>query len=175
MLVTPNFRTPLADFFEVVSPGIFVGSLNFHIFIGNKYYDQPCFNPEEKTFFLRGETDITPYVQRIRESFSRMPAVLPYINKGRERLRARQLGGLSPYGVCDSVSQLLEYYDFEADPRKFSIAFTPVVKSQEPPRDGWRWHKWGPYIGTQTPRCEYIYDEPEINQVYLYHIYEILE
>jgi hypothetical protein len=38
---------------------------------------------------------------------------------------------------------------------------------------GWRWHKWGPYIGTQEPKCEYIHDEPEIEEVFTYHVYEL--
>jgi len=48
-----------------------------------------------------------------------------------------------------------------------------IRKDLEPTDGGWRWHKWGEYIGTQNPQMEYIHDEPEIEKVYVYHIYEL--
>ena len=38
---------------------------------------------------------------------------------------------------------------------------------------GWRWHKWGPYIGTQDPQCEYLADEPEIKEVFVYRFIQL--
>jgi len=82
---------------------------------------------------------------------------------------------LSNYGVCDNYKQILEQYPFiETDDRKFIIALIPISKKHQSEHGGWRWHKWGKYIGTQTPICEYIYDEPEIDLVYVYHIYEVI-
>ena len=79
----------------------------------------------------------------------------------------------SPYGVCDDVDQLLSQYpELEADGREFAVTLTPVIKSEQPETGGWRWHKWGPYIGTQNSQCEYLYDEDGIERVYCYHIYE---
>jgi hypothetical protein len=80
---------------------------------------------------------------------------------------------LSPYGVCDSPFQLLSAFDFESDSRIFCLSFVPIEKVDQPESGGWRWHKWGPYIGTQTPTCEYLADEPEIDLVWTYQIYEI--
>ena len=83
---------------------------------------------------------------------------------------------LNAYGVCDSIDQLLGLYDFEADPRKFCISFCKIRKEDQSDCGGWRWHKWGPYVGEQTPSgCEYLYDEPVIESVMVYHIYQILE
>lgn len=82
-----------------------------------------------------------------------------------------------PYGVCDNVEQVLERYKqwLELPGRKFCISFTKVTKSEQESQYGWRWHKWGEYIGTKEPRCEYLYDEDEnIQEIYCYHIYEIL-
>jgi hypothetical protein len=77
------------------------------------------------------------------------------------------------YGVCDTVEQLLEACpELLSSERQFTVTLTPIVKSEQPSDGGWRWHKWGPYIGTQNPQCEYIYDEVNIEQVYVYHIYE---
>ena len=83
----------------------------------------------------------------------------------------------SPYGVCDEIEQVLTRYDkFLNDPdKKYCVSFTKISKSEQSESGGWRWHKWGEYIGTKTPQCEYLYDEGEdITEVYCYHIYEIL-
>jgi len=85
---------------------------------------------------------------------------------------------LSPYGVCDHYKQVIENEPLLSDEiydREFVVFITPVKKSDQPESGGWRWHKWGPYIGDYEPQAEYLYDEPEIEQVYVYHIYEILD
>ena len=45
-------------------------------------------------------------------------------------------------------------------------------KADEPSSGGWRFRKWGEYIGKHEVTCEYIYDEPDIDFVYCFHIYE---
>lgn len=83
---------------------------------------------------------------------------------------------VGPYGVCDNSKQLLEACPELAETgREFVVTLTRIVKADQPATGGWRWHKWGSYIGTQTPTCEYIYDEPEIEQVFCFHIYEKIE
>jgi hypothetical protein len=78
------------------------------------------------------------------------------------------------YGVCDTVEQLLAACpELEGDPeRQFVVTLTPVLKANQPDEGGWRWHKWGPYIGTHTPTTEYLCDEPDIDGVLIYSIYE---
>lgn len=78
------------------------------------------------------------------------------------------------YGVCDSPEQFMAALGdrLAADPSQFVVSFTRVAKSEQSPEGGWRWHKWGPYIGTQSPQCEYIHDEPAIKEVYCYHVFE---
>ncbi len=82
---------------------------------------------------------------------------------------------LEPIGVCDSPQQFLEKFgkEIREDKRNFIISFVEIRKDQESGRGGWRWHKWGPYIGNQEPKREYLYDEPDIEVVYTYHIYEV--
>jgi hypothetical protein len=82
----------------------------------------------------------------------------------------------SCYGVCDSPEQFMEKHGkiLEQDRRVFCVYFVEIAKKNNPPEGGWRWHKWGPYIGKQQPICEYIYDEPIIESVYTYHVYELL-
>jgi hypothetical protein len=81
----------------------------------------------------------------------------------------------SAYGVCDSVEQFFEteFGKFiESSDRSFAISFTRIAKSEEPDDGGWRWHKWGPYIGRHEPQYEYLYDEKGIEEVFVYHVFE---
>lgn len=83
-----------------------------------------------------------------------------------------------PYGVCDNYQQVLDQCPTISDSpeRRFVITLTQVTKDPENAGKGggWRWHKWGRYIGTKNPQCEYLDDEPEIDSVFTYHIYEAL-
>lgn len=85
------------------------------------------------------------------------------------------LGEHNSYGVCDDAANLLEKMTVLQDPsRQFVVTLTEVKRdlSNKGQGDGWRWHKWGPYIGKRTPTTEYLDDEPEIERVYVYHVYE---
>jgi hypothetical protein len=77
------------------------------------------------------------------------------------------------YGVCDNYGQILRYLPIVRDPRNFIVILTPIYKKHQPKRDGWRWEKWGEYIGIQNSKADYLYDEPEIEMIYVYHVYEM--
>ena len=84
---------------------------------------------------------------------------------------------LGPYGVCDTIEQVKEKYAKWLNDEKlnFCISFTKVTKAEQPSDGGWRWHKWGDYIGTKNPQHEYLYDEDDdIQEVFVYHIYHLL-
>jgi hypothetical protein len=77
------------------------------------------------------------------------------------------------YGVCDNVENLFAVYpELLAPGREFTVSMTPIYKDACEAEDDWRWHKWGDYIGSQEPTHEYMYDEPVIELVYCFHIYE---
>lgn len=86
------------------------------------------------------------------------------------------------YGVADNASQVLDYYehllkennDYMSE-RKFIILMTPIFREDEPEDGGWRWHKWGIYIGDFDHKCEYLYDEQGIDYVWVFEILEIEE
>jgi len=83
--------------------------------------------------------------------------------------------GLSSGGVCDSPEQFMTAVGGALldSPRKFCVSFTRIVKSEQDSSGGWRWHKWGEYIGTKSPKHEYLYDEDDsITEVYCYQVYE---
>mgnify|MGYP000101825354 CR=1 FL=1 len=52
------------------------------------------------------------------------------------------------------------------------VSFVRIRRDEQSSSGGWRWHKWGKYIGKQKPQCEYIYDEPEIEEVYTFSVYQ---
>lgn len=76
----------------------------------------------------------------------------------------------SSYGSCDYPYQLIEKHPIIlSDTRPLVVFFSLLTRNQEG-RNGWRWHKSGPYIGEGEPRCEYLDDEPEISYVFTYDI-----
>lgn len=82
--------------------------------------------------------------------------------------------GVFAFGVCDSVEQLLQRCpSLEADPiRQFSVTLLEITRADQPSDGGWRWYKWGEYIGTNQPRHEYLYDEEGIDRVLCFSIHE---
>lgn len=80
----------------------------------------------------------------------------------------------SSHGVCDNIEQAVEYLDWAVKhpTRRFIISLSEVRREWES-EGGWRWHKWGPYIGKQEPQCEFMFDEPVIESVYCFQLLEI--
>jgi hypothetical protein len=80
---------------------------------------------------------------------------------------------IDPYGVCDSLEQLkAKCPELIESPRRFVVVLTEIRKDEQPSSYGWRWHKWGEYIGEHEIECEYLADEEGIDRVFCYHIYE---
>lgn len=88
-----------------------------------------------------------------------------------------EIGLECEYGVCDSPEQFMERFAarMDAHHRKWVVSFVVVRKEDQESRGGWRWHKWGPYIGTAEPQCEYLYDEPVITSATTFHAYRAKE
>ncbi len=84
---------------------------------------------------------------------------------------------LAKYGVCDNPTQVMEWPEMAAalanPDRLYAVVFTILRSQDQHPTGGWRWHKWGEYVGVQNPQCEYLYDEPEIDTVYIYHVHDV--
>lgn len=81
------------------------------------------------------------------------------------------------YGVCDTPEQFIKKFGkiLKKDKRNFAVFFVIVKKKNEPAKGGWRWHKWGPYVGNKRPKHEYLYDEGnDIKQAVTYHVYEVI-
>lgn len=84
------------------------------------------------------------------------------------------------YGVADSIEQIKEYYKEEVSDlnRKYIITATPVFQEREKKGKGggWRWEKWGEYIGKLESKCQYLDDEDfgdDFKYVICFNLYEI--
>lgn len=73
------------------------------------------------------------------------------------------IGNKSVYGVADNIEQIKEYYKEAIDDpnNNYTIFISQVFQNKENAGKGggWRWHKWGPYIGKLDSQCEYLDDE----------------
>jgi len=77
------------------------------------------------------------------------------------------------YGVADTAEQVLAHVEPEKINTPCVITLTPVFRHHQPEQDGWRWCKWGEYIGTRVSQADYLYDEPEIDMVLLWHLWPL--
>lgn len=85
------------------------------------------------------------------------------------------LDPLNSYGVADNFEQILNHYpNILTSTEPFIVSVTLMSKKDQPKDGGWRWHKWGEYIGTQEPLMEYLYDEPVIEEVFVYEIHHLV-
>ena len=87
---------------------------------------------------------------------------------------------ISFYGVSDNATQVIKYFnDFEnrneINLGDCVIIMSPILKDTQPKCNGWRWHKWGRYIGEKHPTAEYLADEPDIPFVWCWHLYRVIK
>lgn len=78
----------------------------------------------------------------------------------------------SRYGLCDNPEQVLKKYKnshYMKNEEPYCILFTPLYREDEPETGGFRYHKWGSYIGKQKPQHEYLYDDKHIDLIYSFH------
>ena len=83
------------------------------------------------------------------------------------------------FGLCDNAEQALaEFKKFlskskEYEQRSYIFLLSPIYRASQPEYGGFRYHKWGPYVGVQKPEHEYLYDDKHIDLVYFYRVYQI--
>jgi hypothetical protein len=82
---------------------------------------------------------------------------------------------VATYGVADSVEQVKSKYKALIESTaQIVIAVTEMRRDEQSESGGWRWHKWGEYIGTQEITREYLFDEPAIESVFVFHVYSVV-
>lgn len=75
------------------------------------------------------------------------------------------------YGIADNASQILEAYPDIPDDH--IVLMVPIFSKKDEPFSGWRWHKWGRYLGVQERSCEYLNDEPNTDMIYCFSIRQL--
>lgn len=80
------------------------------------------------------------------------------------------------FGVVDHWSQL-PLAALDADPRNLLVFLGRHRRVDQSPDGGWRWHKWGPYLGVHSPETsteyEYLYDAIDVVEVWSYCVVEV--
>lgn len=80
-------------------------------------------------------------------------------------------------GVADSPEQVDALIgDFlRTKEEHFVVILTPIYKNPAAAGTygGWRWSRWGQYIGTQDPKTDYLDDDPVIDMVYVFQTWMI--
>ena len=76
-------------------------------------------------------------------------------------------------GVCDDPEQAVTKLRLRERPEKYFVSFVEIRRADQPRDGGWRWHKWGEYIGDKAPQAEYLHDEPDIERVFTFSVYEV--
>lgn len=82
----------------------------------------------------------------------------------------------SSFGVVDHWSQL-PLAALDADPRNLLVYLGWHRRADQSPQGGWRWHKWGPYLGVHAPESstdyEYLHDATDVVEVWSYCVVEV--
>lgn len=80
----------------------------------------------------------------------------------------------SEYGLCDNADQILKKWGhLEAGKQRHFITMTPIYREFEPSSGGFRFHKWGEYIGEHELEYEYLVDQTDIDVIYSFHIHTL--
>lgn len=80
------------------------------------------------------------------------------------------------YGLCDNADQILKRWPhLEKSTQRHFITMTPMYRKHQASDGDFRFHKWGEYIGDHDIQHEYLYDEKEMDVVYVFHVYTLKE
>lgn len=89
------------------------------------------------------------------------------------RLAAMRAQGFrSDFGSADDLTQVLDRYpDLATSADHYLLTYQTFTRESAP---HWRWHKNGPYIGTQEPQAEHLGDEPRIDRIISWEVWAVL-
>lgn len=149
--------TPFSfDVIQEESNGVFWGDLNFDNMLSN-YSDKKLLSRFPNFVLETGEYFEDSTISMMINSGRRLPE---YVDA---------------YGVADNIEQVFERFDKVINNPNYEVVISAAMmyKGEQPNSNGWRWHKWGEYIGTQEPKCEYLADEENIDEVLVFHIFVV--
>lgn len=78
--------------------------------------------------------------------------------------------------LFDQGENLVEYMNSLNEKVKFVLLLTPIVNEHDSSHyGGWRWHKWGEYIGKHTIQYEYLDHEEGIDFIFVWELIPVIE
>lgn len=119
----------------------------------------------------------SPNIKLIPDTIENPPAVISRLSSDSLiRMFSGYKAETIDYGLCDNATQVINKYNESVKGDKtYMIVLTPIFKADQPQDYGFRFHKWGEYIGVQNIEgYEYIYDS-DIDMIYVYSVYEIVK
>lgn len=141
--------------------GIYLSHLNGH-------YDIDQLTNHHEITFRQSKTDL--HCLGVSDNATQ-------IKKHIERcLYEYQYGNSNTHEYFFDGEDLVDYInEFKDQPLEFVILLTPIVNHHDLDNwGGWRWHKWGEYIGKHTPACEYLDHEKGIDFVFVWELYPVM-
>ena len=82
------------------------------------------------------------------------------------------------YGLADTHLQILEYFKespFIKTDIPYCVLMQKVFRIMQPEHNGFRYHKWGPYIGEQELLHEYLADDTHIDKIIIFEFCSLIE
>jgi len=158
-LIDPQFNNTFGSI-QKIDTGLYeIDHFNMDMMLSKKYRNL------QKGDNWEGFYNLNSLIRGIEDSEITLESTVIFIEDS--------IGYISSYGVCDSPEQFMESLGklLSDSKEKFCVSFTCIKKEDQPDWGGWRWHKWGPYIGKGSPQHEYLYHEKLFDKVYCYHIY----
>lgn len=155
---------------------LYEDALNFNDFsdMGFFNYDDVMTDISNNYRIIKDDKDIDNTKFVVVDDINNHYCVSRYSDYKLETIKPSEwkLYNMLPYGVCDNASQILNYFTPKEDE---VVLMVPVIRKFESEIGGWRWHKWGTYIGVQNPTHEYIYDDTDIDVVFCFTVYKIIK
>jgi hypothetical protein len=73
-------------------------------------------------------------------------------------------------GIADTPEQVLAYTKADTMQTPCVVLLTVIERAKQPKIGGWRWSKWGTYIGTRKRKADFLANEPEIDKVLVWRV-----
>lgn len=82
---------------------------------------------------------------------------------------------IDKYFEGEDLVQFIDAMEKENRDYGFVLLLTPIVNEHNGEWDGWRWHKWGEYIGHHKIKHEYLNDEKGVDFVFTWELIPVVK
>ena len=82
---------------------------------------------------------------------------------------------IDKYFEGEDLVQFIDAMEKENRDYGFVLLLTPIVNEHNGEWGGWRWHKWGKYIGHHKIKHEYLNDEEGVDFVFTWELIHVMK